>query len=106
MLGGLAGADPADRRMRPVGDGWWERSYELARDVRTAYWFTHALDPSGAGDLIPDPLNPRRHLYTADPELADDEEMSASLVELPDAPRSAGACATTRSRGARRACIV
>jgi len=85
VLGGLAGADPADRRMRPVGDGWWERSYELARDVRTAYWFTHALVFSGAGDLIPDPLNPRRHLYTADPELADDEEVSASLVELPDA---------------------
>src|SRR4051812_9714674 len=85
VLGGLAGADPADRRMRPVGGGWWERSYELERDVRTAYWFTHALAPSGADALIPDPLNPRRHLYTADPEVADDEEVSASLVELPGA---------------------
>ena len=84
MIGGLAGADPADRRLRPAGDGWWERSYELPRDVRTAYWFTNVLVPGGQGDLIPDPLNPRRHVYAADPETGD-EEMAASLVELPGA---------------------
>jgi enterochelin esterase-like enzyme len=85
VIGGLAGADPADRRMRPAGDGWWERSYELESDVRTGYWFTTALVPSGGGDLIADPLNPREHIYTANPDYPEDEDLTLSLIELPRA---------------------
>jgi enterochelin esterase-like enzyme len=85
VIGGLAGADPADRRMRPAGDGWWERSYELDGDVRTGYWFTTALVPSGSGDLIADPLNPRGHAYTANPDDPEDEDLTLSLIELPRA---------------------
>lgn len=85
VIGGLAGADPADRRMRPAGDGWWERSYELEGDVRTGYWFTTVLVPSGVGDLIADPLNPRGHLYPANSDDPEDEEMTLSLIELPGA---------------------
>lgn len=86
VLGGLAGADPGDRRMRPAGDGWWERTYELPRDVRTLYWFTRAQMPEKSSDFLPDPLNPQTFVYRADPELADDEDITGSLLELPDAP--------------------
>lgn len=85
VIGGLAGADPADRRMRPAGGGWWERSYELEGDVRTGYWFTTALTPSGIGDLMADPLNPRGHVYPANPDDPEDEDMTLSLIELPGA---------------------
>jgi enterochelin esterase-like enzyme len=43
------------------------------------------LVPAGGGDLIADPLNPRTHVYTADPEIADETDVVASLVELPEA---------------------
>ena len=85
VIGGLAGANPADRRMRPAGDGWWERSYELEGDVRTSYLFTTVLVPSRAGELIADPLNPRGHLYAASADDPDDEDLTVSLIELPDA---------------------
>jgi enterochelin esterase-like enzyme len=85
VIGGLAGADPGDRRMRPAGDGWWERSYELERDVRTGYWFTTTLVPSGVNELIADPLNPRGHVYPANPDDPDDEAVTLSLIELPGA---------------------
>ena len=85
VIGGLAGADPADRRMRRTTDGWWERTYELPGDVRTGYWFTNVLVPSSAGDLIADPLNPRQHRYPADPEIPGDEDATLSLLELPGA---------------------
>jgi enterochelin esterase family protein len=85
VLGGLAGADPGDRRMRSVGDGWWERTYELERDVRATYWFTRKRLPEGSGDFLHDPLNPRTFLYTGDPEIAGEEDLVGSLVELPDA---------------------
>lgn len=85
VIGGLAGADPADRRMRRAADGWWERTYELPDDVRTVYSFTTVLMPSGAGDVIADPLNPRRHVYPGDPEVPGDEDMTMSLLELPRA---------------------
>jgi enterochelin esterase-like enzyme len=86
LIGGLAGADPADRRLRRSPDGWWERTYDVPRETRTAYWFTNVLVPSGAADLVPDPLNPRVHVYPRDPEVPDEEDVVASLVELPDAP--------------------
>lgn len=85
VIGGLAGADPADRRMRRTADGWWERTYELSSEVRTGYSFTKALVPSSAGDLIADPLNPHRHLYPADPEIPGEEDATISLLELPGA---------------------
>jgi enterochelin esterase family protein len=85
VIGGLAGADPADRRMQPARHGWWERSYELEDDVRTGYWFTTALVPSGVGDLIADPLNPRGHVYPANPDDPNDEDVTLSLIELPGA---------------------
>jgi enterochelin esterase-like enzyme len=85
VIGGLAGADPADRRMRAAEDGWWERSYELEGDVRTGYWFTTTLVPSGTEDLIADSLNPREHVYTANPDDPDDEDVTLSLIELPGA---------------------
>jgi enterochelin esterase-like enzyme len=86
VIGGLAGGDPADRRMRRTADGWWERTYELPRDVRTGYWFTKVSSmPSGGGDLIADPLNPHRHTYPADPEVPGDEDQALSLLELPGA---------------------
>jgi len=82
VIGGLAGADPTDRRMRSAGDGWWERSYVLESDVRTGYWFTTALVPSGVGELIADPLNPRGHVYPANPDDPEDEDVTLSLIEL------------------------
>jgi enterochelin esterase family protein len=85
VIGGLAGADPADRRMRPAGDGWWERSYELEGDVRTGYWFATALVPAGTGELIADPLNPRGHIYTPNPDDPEGEDVTLSLIELPRA---------------------
>ena len=85
VIGGLAGADPADRRMRPAGDGWWERSYELEGDVRTGYWFTTTLVPAAAGELIADPLNPRGHVYPANPDDPEDGDVTLSMIELPRA---------------------
>ena len=86
VLGGLAGADPGDRRMRRAGDGWWERTYELARDVRTLYWFTRKRVPETRAELLPDPLNPRTHVFLRDPEDPEDFDLAGSLLELPDAP--------------------
>jgi enterochelin esterase-like enzyme len=85
VIGGLAGADPGDRRMQRVGDGWWERTYELPRDVRTLYWFTRERMPATTGDRHCDPLNPRTHVYVRDPDDPEDEDSVASLLELPDA---------------------
>lgn len=85
VIGGLAGADPADRRMKRGADGWWERTYELPNDTRTGYWFTKVLVVSGADDLIADPLNPHVHIYAANPDDPNDKEMLFPLVELPDA---------------------
>jgi enterochelin esterase-like enzyme len=84
VIGGLAGADPGDRRMQRAGDGWWERSYELPRDIRTLYWFTRTRMPEQA-DLLHDPLNPRAHVYVRDHENPEDEDVVGSLLELPDA---------------------
>jgi enterochelin esterase family protein len=72
--------------MRPAGGGWWERSYEVARDVRTTYAFTTVHVPSSGRDLVRDPLNPRTHVYARDPEDPADEDLEVSLLELPDAP--------------------
>jgi enterochelin esterase family protein len=85
VIGGLAGADPGDRRLRRAGDGWWERTYELPRDVRTAYWITRERF-AGNADLRHDPLNARTHVYRGHPEDADDADVLASVLELPDAP--------------------
>jgi enterochelin esterase family protein len=85
VIGGLAGADPANRRMHRTTDGWWERTYELQSDVRTGYWFTNVFMPASGGDLIADPLNPHRHLYPADPEIPGEEDATLSLLKLPEA---------------------
>ena len=85
VLGGLAGADPGDRRMRRADDGWWERTYELPRDVRTLYWFTRKRVPEGQSDFMHDPLNPHTFVYRGDPEIAGEEDLVGSLLELPDA---------------------
>jgi enterochelin esterase family protein len=84
VVGGLAGADPGDRRMRRGGDGWWERTYELPRDARTLYWFTRTR-MSEQAELLHDPLNPRMHAYVGDPENPEDVDVVGSLLELPDA---------------------
>jgi enterochelin esterase family protein len=86
VLGGLAGADPGDRRMHRAGDGWWERTYELPRDVRTVYQFTRMRVPERAADVHRDPLNPRTHVYVRVPDDPDDEDLIASVLELPGAP--------------------
>jgi enterochelin esterase-like enzyme len=85
VIGGLAGADPADRRMRRDSDGWWTRAYEVPAGSRLSYWFTTVPLPEGSSDLRPDPLNPSTHLYPGDPELLGDEDVLVSLVELPGA---------------------
>jgi enterochelin esterase-like enzyme len=85
LLGGLAGADPTDRRLRRAADGWWERTYELPSDVRTAYRFLTAFVPTEASAMITDPLNPRVHVYPGNPEIPGDEDASVSLLELPGA---------------------
>jgi enterochelin esterase-like enzyme len=85
LLGGLAGADPTDRRLRRAADGWWERTYELRSDVRTAYGFLTTFVPTGASGVIADPLNPRVHVYPGNPEIEGDDDLSVSLLELPDA---------------------
>ena len=85
VLGGLAGADPGDRRMRRADDGWWERTYDLPRDVRTLYWFTRAQMPEKTSDFLYDRLNPQTFVYAGDPEIPGDEDLTASLLELPDA---------------------
>src|SRR6266487_4069486 len=74
IIGGLAGAEPGDRRMRRAAEGWWVRTYELPHGVRTGYWFTRAFMPSGASDPVADPLNPRRHVYPGDPEIPDEQD--------------------------------
>ncbi|HEV2592245.1 MAG TPA: alpha/beta hydrolase-fold protein [Gaiellaceae bacterium] len=83
VIGGLAGADPADRRLRRDADGWWRRSYELEGGARLSYWFTRELIP---GELFTDPLNPNRHVYAPDPDVPGDKELAVSIVELPGAP--------------------
>jgi enterochelin esterase family protein len=85
LIGGLAGADPSDRRLRRAADGWWERTYELPRDVRTGYWFVTTFAPASAGDLIADPLNPNVHAYPGNPDVPGDEGATVSLLELPGA---------------------
>lgn len=84
VAGGLAGADPGDRRMRRADDGWWERTYELARDVRTQYGFSRTRSLEFV-DRIPDPLNPCTHVFTRDPEDPDETDLVVSVLELPDA---------------------
>jgi enterochelin esterase family protein len=85
VVGGPAGADPGDRWMRRADDGWWERTYELPRDVRTTYSFTRVREP-GFSDLRHDPLNPRTHFYPRVPDDPDDVDIVASVLEGPDAP--------------------
>lgn len=87
VIGGLAGADPADRRLRRGADGWWTRTYEVDGPARLAYWFTRSLLPDGMDSLIVDPLNPVQHVYAPDPDVPDDREMPISVVELPGAPQ-------------------
>jgi enterochelin esterase family protein len=82
LSGGLAGADPSNRRLECEGDGWWSRSYDLGDGARLSYWFTAGR----SDDPIADPLNPLRHVYPGDPEISGDDDMTVSLVELPGAP--------------------
>lgn len=100
LIGGLAGADPADRRMRRDGDGWWTRTYEVGAGARLSYWFTTVPVPSGAGDLHHDPQNPAGHVYPADPDVPDDVALRVSLVELPGAPERRWSLARGADRGA------
>lgn len=86
VIGGLAGADPADRRMRRDGDGWWTRTYEVDGPALLTYYFTPGLAVNGLDDLIPDPLNPVRHVYAPDPDVPDDRELVVSIVDLPGVP--------------------
>jgi enterochelin esterase-like enzyme len=86
VIGGLAGADPTERRMQREADGWWTRSYEVDDGARLSYWFMTVPVPDTAADLHPDPLNAATHLYPASPDDPDDVELSVSLVELPGAP--------------------
>jgi enterochelin esterase-like enzyme len=85
IVGGLAGADPADRRMRRDTNGWWVRSYEIAAGARLAYWFATEMWPTSSDQLICDPLNPSTHTYPGDEELPDDKDLAVSIVELPGA---------------------
>ena len=103
IIGGLAGAEPADRRMRRAADGWWERTYELSHGVRTGYAFTRTLLPSGASDLVPDPLNPHRHVYPGDPEIADGGLAPGRIrnVTVPSAILVDGRRGRTRLRNSR-----
>jgi enterochelin esterase-like enzyme len=78
--GGLAGVDPADRRMRRGADGWWQRTYELPAGVRCEYWFT-----AGRG-RVADPLNPLVHVYPRNPDDPEDAGSVVPLLELPGAP--------------------
>lgn len=80
VAGGLAGADPGNRRMRRGEDGWWERTYELRAGVRCDYWFT-----AGRG-LVADPLNPLVHAYPPNPDDPEDAGGAVPLLELPGAP--------------------
>lgn len=99
VIGGLAGADPADRRMRRGADGWWTRTYEVEGPARLSYIFTRELIPNGADSLIPDPLNPVQHVYAPDPDVPDDREMRISVVELPGAPERRRHVARDAPRG-------
>jgi enterochelin esterase family protein len=86
VIGGLAGADPSDRRMRRGADGWWTRTYEVDGPALLTYYLTPVLIPQGAADLRADPLNPARHVYEADPDVPDEEDLTVSFVELPGYP--------------------
>lgn len=83
LTGGLAGADPADRRLHRGEDGWWTRAYEVEGGTRLTYWFTHTLLP---GELIADPQNRAQSVYAADPDIPGDQDSPLSVVELPGAP--------------------
>ncbi len=85
VFGGLAGADPGDARLERMDGGWWERAYELPRDVRTVYGFARSRFPEPGG-LVHDPLNPQTHVYVGDPENPEDVDIVTSVLELPDAP--------------------
>jgi enterochelin esterase-like enzyme len=85
VIGGLAGADPTDRRMRRDGSGWWRRSYEIDGGARLSYWFTTTRIPAGIDEFLSDPLNPAGHVYPPDDEDPEDKGLVVSLVELPGA---------------------
>jgi len=65
-------------------DGEWSLQLDLPSDTRIVYWF--GLD--GEDDWkrwLPDAANPNRYVYPAGLEFTGDDEVVASLLELPDA---------------------
>jgi enterochelin esterase family protein len=95
VFGGPAGYDtPRDHQMERLLDtDVWHKSYRVRSDLRTTYLLS-PNDPltklsGGSADygtrLLPDPLNPRRFVYTADAEIPDDREAVVSVLELPAA---------------------
>ena len=96
VFGGLAGFDkPKENQMtRLLDTDLWYKTYRARSDLRTTYLLS-ANDPltdlrGGSADfgtrLLPDPLNPRRFVYSADAEIPDDREAAVSVLELPAAP--------------------
>jgi enterochelin esterase family protein len=96
VFAGPAGFDhPKDQQMERLLDtDLWHKSYRVRSDLRTTYLLS-PNDPltelsDGSADfgtrLLPDPLNPRRFVYTADEEIPDDREVVVSVLELPAAP--------------------
>jgi enterochelin esterase-like enzyme len=66
-------------------EGEWSLELDLPSDTRIVYWF--GLD--GEDDWkrwLPDAANPNRYVYPPGLEFTGDDEVVASLLELPDAP--------------------
>lgn len=96
VFDGPAGFEkPRDNQMERLLDtDLWHKSYRVRSDLRITYLLS-PNDPltelsGGAADygtrLLPDPLNPRRFVYSADEEIPDDREAVVSVLELPAAP--------------------
>lgn len=76
-LSGQMGASETMTRL-PATDLWY-KTYKLPNDTRESYQF------AVAGSNVTDPLNPRRHVFPADPEVGL-TGWDSSVLELPAAP--------------------
>jgi enterochelin esterase-like enzyme len=76
LSGGL-GASAALARL--PGTDLWHKTYKLPNDTRESYQF------AVAGSNLTDPFNPRRYVFSSDPEIGL-TGWESSVIELPAAP--------------------
>lgn len=99
LIGALTGKDLVNGQLEQLpGSDVWYRSYKVRNDLRTIYYLS-PNNPLQSWDSIrseadwqaqvalwkPDPLNPLKFLFPADPDDENDREQWASRLELPAA---------------------